>query len=249
MGPMLVISELANLVGVTVRTIRHYHRLGLLPEPERRGNGYRSYGPADLIRLSRIRRMQDTGLSLAEIGRLLDEHTSDDARETGTRTALLALDEELAAQQRELHRRREAIAAVLAGPADLTLPPELTAALDRLAVAGFPAQVLAVERDSIALLVALHPEQIPALTRMYRDVLDGDQVLITLGGRFAAMTDLAADDPAVDDLATELIAALRRHVPPGGPGEGLPAVVDAFLAENLSPAQRRCADLIGKAFG
>ena len=46
---MLVISELANLVGVTVRTVRHYHRLGLLPEPERRGNGYRSYGPADLI--------------------------------------------------------------------------------------------------------------------------------------------------------------------------------------------------------
>jgi DNA-binding transcriptional MerR regulator len=245
---MLVISELANLVGVTVRTIRHYHRLGLLPEPVRRGNGYRSYGPADLIRLSRIRRMQETGLSLADIGRLLAD-SSDAEREHGTRAALLALDDELAAQQRDLHRRREAIAAVLAGPADLTLPPELAVLLDHLGALGFPTETLAVERDSVALMVALHPEQIPALTGMYTAMLDGDPELIGLGRRFAAMTDTPADDPAVDALATELAAAMRRRLPSTTGSGGLPPVVEAFMTESLSPAQKRCVDLIGKEFG
>ena len=36
--------ELAGLAGTTVNTIRHYHRLGLLDEPERRYNGYKQYG-------------------------------------------------------------------------------------------------------------------------------------------------------------------------------------------------------------
>ena len=40
-------NEVAKLAGVTVRTLRHYHQLGLLSEPPRRANGYRDYSPAD----------------------------------------------------------------------------------------------------------------------------------------------------------------------------------------------------------
>jgi DNA-binding transcriptional MerR regulator len=36
--------ELAEFAGITVNTIRHYHRLGLLDEPKRRYNGYKQYG-------------------------------------------------------------------------------------------------------------------------------------------------------------------------------------------------------------
>ena len=42
-------GELAALAGVTVRTLRHYHQIGLLPEPERGGNGYRDYDVHDLL--------------------------------------------------------------------------------------------------------------------------------------------------------------------------------------------------------
>ncbi|MEV4016841.1 MerR family DNA-binding transcriptional regulator [Nonomuraea angiospora] len=35
-------SELAELAGVTVRTLRHYHQIGLLPEPRRASGGYRN---------------------------------------------------------------------------------------------------------------------------------------------------------------------------------------------------------------
>lgn len=40
----LTIGHLAAHTGVTVRAIRHYHHIGLLPEPERDASGYRRYG-------------------------------------------------------------------------------------------------------------------------------------------------------------------------------------------------------------
>jgi len=38
------IGELATLVGVSTRTVRHYHHVRVLPEPTRSANGYREYG-------------------------------------------------------------------------------------------------------------------------------------------------------------------------------------------------------------
>lgn len=239
---MLTISELANLAGVTPRAIRHYHRVGVLPEPPRRGNGYRNYGPADLIRLTQIRRMQDVGLSLAEIGRLVGEPASD------TRSALLALDEELGRQQAELLRRREAIAAVLAGPGDLALPNELAVLLDRAAALGIPAEAVAVERDALALLVALYPERLPGLVELYSQAL-GDTRMVELGLRFTALTGTPADDPAVDALAADLAAHLQGRATPGPAQDWRVDVMVTFFSEALTPAQQRCAELIGKELG
>ena len=52
---MLRIGELAQAAGTTTRAVRHYHALGLLPEPERRPNGYREYDARALVRLVRGR--------------------------------------------------------------------------------------------------------------------------------------------------------------------------------------------------
>ena len=41
---MLTIGQLASYTGVTVRAVRHYHQIGLLPEPDRDASGYRRYG-------------------------------------------------------------------------------------------------------------------------------------------------------------------------------------------------------------
>ena len=43
---MLTISQLAAYAGVTVRAVRHYHQIGLLPEPARDNSGYRTYNAA-----------------------------------------------------------------------------------------------------------------------------------------------------------------------------------------------------------
>ncbi len=58
------IGELAELVGISTRAIRHYHRVGLLAEPARRANGYREYSPRDAVELALVRRLTELGLSL-----------------------------------------------------------------------------------------------------------------------------------------------------------------------------------------
>ena len=65
-GPThLRIGELARRAGVSVRTLHHYHEIGLL-EPAFGGAGQqREYGPDEIRRLHRIRSLQSLGLSLA----------------------------------------------------------------------------------------------------------------------------------------------------------------------------------------
>ena len=60
------LQDLADAAGVTPRTVRYYIAQGLLSSPGRLGAGTR-YGREHLDRLHLIRRLQDQGLSLAEI--------------------------------------------------------------------------------------------------------------------------------------------------------------------------------------
>jgi DNA-binding transcriptional MerR regulator len=105
--------ELANLAGTTVNTIRHYHRLGLLPEPERRYNGYKQYGVSELVQLLRIRRLAELGVPLARIGEVSRGGAS-------TPETLRKLDGELAARVARIQQARAEIAVILSerAPAD-----------------------------------------------------------------------------------------------------------------------------------
>ncbi len=66
------IGELAARVGVTTKTIRYYETIGLIPKAERAPNGYRDYPEDAADRLRFVRDAQETGLSLTEIGSILD---------------------------------------------------------------------------------------------------------------------------------------------------------------------------------
>ena len=65
------IGEVAAQAAVNIQTLRYYERLGLLPEPERRASGYRSYEPQTVRRVRFIKRAQDLGFTLGEIRELL----------------------------------------------------------------------------------------------------------------------------------------------------------------------------------
>ena len=65
------ISRAAEASGCHLETIRYYERIGLLPQPDRTGSGYRVYGSADIERLRFIARGRDLGFSLEEIRSLL----------------------------------------------------------------------------------------------------------------------------------------------------------------------------------
>jgi len=68
----VTIGQAAAFAGMTVKTVRHYHRRGLIEEPRRDTSGYRRYGSADLLRLVHIRTLAGAGVPLAEIGAILD---------------------------------------------------------------------------------------------------------------------------------------------------------------------------------
>ncbi|GGO85478.1 heavy metal-responsive transcriptional regulator [Nocardioides phosphati] len=68
----MLIGELANAVGLPSQTIRFYERKGLLPAPERGANGYRTYDKSTLARLRFVQTAQAAGLTLAEIGTIID---------------------------------------------------------------------------------------------------------------------------------------------------------------------------------
>ena len=65
------IGQLATQSGHPTRTIRFYETRGLLPEPTRTANGYRTYNEADRDRLEFIRNAQTAGLTLAEIASII----------------------------------------------------------------------------------------------------------------------------------------------------------------------------------
>jgi MerR family transcriptional regulator, thiopeptide resistance regulator len=68
------VGQLAALAGVTVRTLHHYDRVGLLEPEERSGAAsYRRYGSASVERLHRILSYRELGLSLDDIAALLDD--------------------------------------------------------------------------------------------------------------------------------------------------------------------------------
>src|SRR3989337_719005 len=88
------IAEVATRVGVTTRTVRHYHHLGLLPEPERLANGYRNYTLRHAVVLARIRRLTELGLGLTEARDVLADDAGRDLAQV-----LTELDEDLSRQE------------------------------------------------------------------------------------------------------------------------------------------------------
>lgn len=115
-------NQLADLAGTTLRTIRHYHEVGLLAEPERRANGYKSYTVLHLVRVLRIKRLTDLGLSLAQIAELGDEDEHPGA-------ALRQLDAELAATVERLQRVRAELAVILRQETPTDLPAGIGATI------------------------------------------------------------------------------------------------------------------------
>jgi precorrin-8X/cobalt-precorrin-8 methylmutase len=83
---MLTIKQLTQTVGgeVSPRMVRHYHQLGLLPQPERSPGNYRLYTEKDVQRLQRIVTLKQQGFQLSHIHKLLEVEPESE------QTALLA---------------------------------------------------------------------------------------------------------------------------------------------------------------
>ncbi len=65
------IGDFVKLTGSTLKTVRYYHKIGLLPKPERTASGYRLYGPGELNRMRLIKHLKSLGLDLKRIKEIL----------------------------------------------------------------------------------------------------------------------------------------------------------------------------------
>ncbi|GAA4822357.1 MerR family transcriptional regulator [Actinomycetospora corticicola] len=182
--------EIADLAGTSLRSVRHYHDVGLLPEPERRSNGYKQYGVTHLIRLLRITRLVGLGFGLAQIAELgdADEHPEE---------ALRALDADLVAQIERLQEVREEVAAML----EARLPTDLPA---EFAVVGKAATLSEPDRRFATVMGRL----LPADQRsVYAELLTDDARSATDDEFDALPPD--ADENARDDLARRMLEDLH----------------------------------------
>lgn len=192
MDVRLTIGELARWAGTTTRSVRHYHRVGVLPEPARTPGGYRAYGLGDLARLVRARRLVALGMPLARVGELLD----DDA---DLAVALADLDADLERREAELRRSRATIRDLLDGGTAAAARVERLRA-DLVAVFG---STPLVERELALLEVLAHdaPDAVPALEGIYRGVLADEASRAASAALAAAFDELAAAERAGRDVA------------------------------------------------
>ena len=172
------IGQLAEFAGTTTRTVRHYHRLGLMKEPQRRSNGYREYTVNDAVRLMRIRWLATSGVPLGSVAAILaEERSSEDDRDVAA--DLRALIAGIEKEQAILARRRAQLTAMLAeaerGNPISALPAGLATALAD-AIGSAPS----VEVGSA---VQLDRDLVDALT------MSGNAPEVLLAGYEATMTD------------------------------------------------------------
>jgi DNA-binding transcriptional MerR regulator len=256
MRKLLRIGEVAQLLGVTTKTIRHYHKIGLLQEPERSENGYRLYTARDLLRLKQMRHMQEFGLPLKHIKTIL----GDAAHEHTLREILQALDAELTDQVQVLEERRARIRAILDEGAVARIDQPTTLASfeivkelvgERLAVS--PA-VLEMEKRLWTILdefdwPADYREQMLQVARHLASRPELYERMFAFNEKLAALSTLPEDAPEVEQLLEDYmqneqlqdtlneIKTFLVHLPAlDGP---FAEIFGDLMSTNVSPAQLR----------
>jgi len=244
---VLTISQLARYVGVSVRTVRHYHQLGLLAEPARDGSGYRRYGADDVIALKRISTLARAGVPLARISGLLAAEPDEFVAAIGE------IDTDLEAQMAELRQRRSDLAQLPSAEL-LCIPDEVAEILAWEREIGLSEISVEIERNSWILLSAAYPSMLEASLAMKRACLaDEDYRRLVLAMDQAI--DWDRDDPRLVDLAELSMALLERLYPAelahaqAAEWTGTDDVTVGLLTEMneySSPAWQRLYELVGE---
>ncbi|MEU1244873.1 MerR family transcriptional regulator [Micromonospora parva] len=240
---MLTISQLAAYAGVTVRAVRHYHQIGLLPEPERDASGYRRYGATAAVSLIRIRILANAGVPLSQIGQMLEADAPTFA------AAVADIDRQLGDEIARLEASRQQIAQLAAGDR-LALPPQVIAYLDRLREIGASERVVAGERDGWILMSARWPDRVGDWMPGKIAQLDDPQV-VRLYQILSGVFDSDAGDDARLEEAADLIAGLAEQAYASGEidlGEvgqdDLPFDLLDALAVEADPRLQRLLDFV-----
>lgn len=223
---MLTIGRLAAYAGVTTRAVRHYHQVGLLPEPQRDASGYRTYSAPDVVRLIRIRTLAEAGVPLARVEELLA------ADDVGFGSAVAEIDRRLRDEIAELNEHRRRIARLAAGDS-LALPASVITYLERMRSLGAPEVMVDLERDAWILIAAQVPERIEDFMAQKQSQLD-DPLMRRFLHNLGAL--VAGDDESELRLAetADLVVAMAEQAARRGELDGQDdALPDSSFADLL----------------
>ena len=253
----LLIGEVADLLGITPKAIRHYEKLGLIGRLERSASGYRLYTAEDLLRLHRIKKLRSLGLSLERIKGVIGE--SDRGIEfEGVLEALLG---EVESQIEHLEQRRHLLRLVLAGEDPLEEGDEpyvLELARRHLGerMVGIDREVLRQERSFWAKLDAFrwprgYREFQEALVNYLANHPEEYEELLILEERLAQLAHRPEDSREAEQLAEDYAAYFEKSPLPEEISKGaalwsssLETAFSGVARNAMSPAQRRCMDLL-----
>jgi DNA-binding transcriptional MerR regulator len=235
---MLTIGQLAAYAGVTVRAVRHYHQIGLLPEPERDASGYRRYGAKAVVSLIRIRTLANAGVPLSQIGQMLEADASAFAE------AVQRIDDHLRDEIERLETSRKQIAQLAAGDS-LALPPEVISYLDRLREIGASERMVEGERDGWILVAARWPDRIREVMSAKHAQLDDPQLVRVYQVLSEILESDASDDARLEEAADIMVGLAEQAYTSGESDLGEVAhddlafdLLDALAVESDPRAQR-----------
>jgi len=197
----LTVGQVADALGVTVRTLHHYDEVGLLVPSERTTAGYRLYTAPDLQRLATIVTYRRLGLSLDEVGELL--------RGEGTVTEHLRRQRDaVSARIDELHDLVDAIDRAL--EREMTDQPATTEELKELFGDGFSEEYAAEAEERWGDSEAWRQSR--SRTKRYTkadwEAVKAEQQAVTTGFVEAMRAGLAPTSPEAMDVAE----SHRRHI-------------------------------------
>lgn len=238
----ITIGQLAKYAGVTIKAVRHYHRLGLLEEPPRDSSNYRRYSARHAIALIKIKTLADAGVPLARIKQLLAADPNQFA------AAITEIDRKLQERVAELLRTRERIAQ-LSGGDRLFVSAEVADFLDRLRQLGVSERTVQMERDMWIFMQSVSPKQAAIWIADKRDAMR-DREFRAIYLEYDAAFDWSADDPRLNALAnrSERWLANRHRRPKGSERPVLNPTIARLIETSFgatSPAWERLAE-IGK---
>jgi DNA-binding transcriptional MerR regulator len=250
------IGEVAQLSGVTVKTILHYHKLGLLAEPQRSPSGYRLYGAQELNQLQTIKHLKTLGLNLSQIKIVLKE----DANHFSMEAVLESLEKELLAQKELLETRLAKISELLNSETKITADSaESTTMQMVINILGeeYESENSDAREQERQLYKVLdnyewgmnHQEKLLQVAEYYADNPLEYQLLKSLDEKLAGIAHLPPETPEIDELARECVRILKcmpnyqELVDFSDRESSFESLLNEMLAEVLTPAQIKFCQL------
>lgn len=231
----LSVKAVADIAGLTPRAVRHYHSIGLLPEPPRDSSGYRRYGGKDVIDLVRVARLRALGMPLPQIAQRIAGAENDDV---SLAAALSTLAEELDAEIDTLVATRDRLRELARSETFDQPVKTLTQALQDQGVLAPGDNLGGGEKWAATVLDAVHPQGIAGMLAAAGKFFGDSSAVRALGPLRRRMGKLTArsSEAEISELAADVAALLTS----GDVNAQVDInMVDLLLTDRLNPVQQR----------